>query len=289
MDDKVGLVIEGGGMRVLYAVGVMEQWLRHGIHFPYVVGVSAGASNSATYVSRQPGRGLRVNVDYVGDWRYMSWRSYFLRGSYVGHDFIFGDIPHRLDPFDFETYHASPTRHEIGATDCRSGDARFFGKQDLTGRFEVLRASVSLPLLCPVVRFAGHDLLDGGVAMPIPIERSIDVGNTRHVVVLSREPGYRKAPPPAPLRALIRLAYRRYPKLVEALLTRHDRYNRALERVERLEREGAALILRPRGRPRVSRLSHDAAELTALYEQGLRDAFDLLERLRGFTQERTSP
>jgi len=29
--------------------------------------------------------------------------------------------------------------------------------------------------------------------------------------------------------------------------------------------------------------------LTELYEQGLRDAFDLLEKLRGFTQERTSP
>jgi predicted patatin/cPLA2 family phospholipase len=281
MDGKVGLVIEGGGMRVLYAVGVMEQLLRHELHFPYVVGVSAGASNSATYVSRQKGRGLRVNVDYIRDWRYMSWRSWLLRGSYVGHDFIFGDIPARLDPFDFETFHASPTRYEIGATDCRTGEAVFFGKEDATERLEVLRASVSLPLLCPVVRFGGRELLDGGVAMPIPLPRSVAAGNTRHVVVLSREPGYRKKPVNH-LRPLLKVVYRRYPKLVEAMLTRHERYNRALEQVERLEQEGTVLILRPQQKPRVSRLSHDPAQLTALYEQGLRDAGTRIDEIKAF-------
>ena len=285
MDGKVGLVIEGGGMRVLYAVGVMEQLLRHELHFPYVVGVSAGASNSATYVSRQKGRGLRVNVDYLHDWRYMSWRSWLLRGSYVGHDFIFGEIPARLDPFDFETFHASPTRYEIGTTDCHTGEAVFFGKADATERLEVLRASVSLPLFCPVVHFKGHELLDGGVAMPIPLARSIAAGNTRHVVVLSREPGYRKKPVNH-LRPLLKVVYRRYPKLVEAMLTRHERYNRALEQVERMEKEGTVMILRPQQKPRVSRLSHDPKQLTALYELGLRDTESQLEKVKDFIERR---
>ena len=105
------------------------------------------------------------------------------------------------------------------------------------------------------------------------------VGNTRHLVVLSREPGYRKKPANH-LGPLLRLVYRRYPKLVEALLTRHERYNRALELVERMEKEGAVMILRPQEKPRVSRLSHDPAHLTALFEQGLRDTERHLNRLR---------
>ena len=37
----------------------------------YVIGVSAGASNAASYISKQDGRALRTNIDYIGDKRYL--------------------------------------------------------------------------------------------------------------------------------------------------------------------------------------------------------------------------
>ena len=58
-----GLVLEGGGMRGIYTAGALEYFLEQGVDFPYVIGVSAGACNAASYLSRQKGRNRKVNVD----------------------------------------------------------------------------------------------------------------------------------------------------------------------------------------------------------------------------------
>ena len=57
---RVGLVLEGGGMRGSYTLGILDVLLEEKLYFPYVIGVSAGACNAASYVSRQLGRGQRI-------------------------------------------------------------------------------------------------------------------------------------------------------------------------------------------------------------------------------------
>ena len=44
---KTGLVLEGGGMRGIYTVGVLDALLDNDVHFDYCIGVSAGAGNAA--------------------------------------------------------------------------------------------------------------------------------------------------------------------------------------------------------------------------------------------------
>ena len=38
-----GLVLEGGGMRGVFTSGVLDAFMKHDVHFPYTVAVSAGA------------------------------------------------------------------------------------------------------------------------------------------------------------------------------------------------------------------------------------------------------
>lgn len=45
IDSRTGLVLEGGGMRAIFTVGVLDCFMDHDIWFPYTIGVSAGASN----------------------------------------------------------------------------------------------------------------------------------------------------------------------------------------------------------------------------------------------------
>ena len=45
IDDKTGLVLEGGGMRGVFTCGVLDYFMDAGLHFPYAIGVSAGACN----------------------------------------------------------------------------------------------------------------------------------------------------------------------------------------------------------------------------------------------------
>lgn len=56
---RIGLVLEGGGMRGLYSQGVIDAFLDAGIKVDGLVGVSAGALFGVNLLSKQRGRGLR--------------------------------------------------------------------------------------------------------------------------------------------------------------------------------------------------------------------------------------
>jgi len=62
---KIGLVCEGGGQRIVHTAGILDFFLENKLHFPYVIGVSAGASNSLSYVSRQVGRNRTIDIDFA--------------------------------------------------------------------------------------------------------------------------------------------------------------------------------------------------------------------------------
>jgi predicted patatin/cPLA2 family phospholipase len=55
MMKKLGLVLQGGGVRGAYTAGVLDYFLFKELYFKYVIGVSAGALNGACYVSKKPG------------------------------------------------------------------------------------------------------------------------------------------------------------------------------------------------------------------------------------------
>jgi len=259
-------------MRGVYTSGVHEYLLEKGIYYPYVIGVSAGASNSCNYVSRQKGRGKRTNLDYLNNWRYMSLGSLLLTGSYFGLDFIFGDIPNQLDLFDYDTFYHSPGIFRIGATNCITGETDYFDKSHITTTFEHIKASCSLPFLSPMVKINGVPYLDGGISEPIPVRKALADGCEHVVVVLTQPPGYRKGPMSKKMNLLYRMIFREYPALVKRLEVRNQYYNETADFLEELERKGKATIIRPDGSLRLQRFEKDRFVLERLFEQGYRDA-----------------
>ncbi len=272
MLQKTGIVLEGGGMRGVYTSGVHEYLLAKGIYYPYVIGVSAGASNSCNYVSRQKGRGKRTNLDYLNNWRYMSFGSLLLTGSYFGLDFIFGDIPNALDLFDYDTFYHSPGIFRIGATNCITGETDYFDKSHITTTFEHIKASCSLPFLSPMVKINGVPYLDGGISDPIPVRKALADGCEHVVVVLTQPQGYRKGPTSQKMNFLYRMIFGKYPALVKSLEVRNRYYNETVDFIEELERKGKATIIRPDGSLRLQRFEKDRFVLEKLFEQGYRDA-----------------
>lgn len=261
-----GLVLEGGGLRGQYTAGVLDAFLDAGLTFPYIVGVSAGASIACSYVSGQRGRNLQIVETYRNDPRYLSLRNLVFKGSLFGMDFIYSDIPHRLIPFDFPAFQASPSRFVTVCVDCRSGEAVYYEKDD--DHLTVLRASASLPFLSRPVSYGGRELLDGAIVDAIPLAKAKAEGFVKNVAILTRPSGYRKeegSTLPA------RLFYRRYPRLVEALGLRVRRYNQAMDLVEAEERAGNALVIRPSRDLGISRTEKSVTKLRALYELGLED------------------
>ena len=68
---KTGIVFEGGAFRTIFSCGVMDAFLEKNIMPDYIIGVSAGAAYGVSYASRQPGRNLKIILDYCDDKRYM--------------------------------------------------------------------------------------------------------------------------------------------------------------------------------------------------------------------------
>ena len=74
IDEKTGLVLEGGGMRGVFTCGVLDYLMDHKIRFPYAIGVSAGACNGLSYMSHQRGRGKFSNIDLLVKYKYIGIR-----------------------------------------------------------------------------------------------------------------------------------------------------------------------------------------------------------------------
>lgn len=279
---KVGLVLEGGGMRGVYTSGVLDYFMERNLYFPYVTGVSAGACNAISYISKQKGRSKKATIGSMDDPRYINYRNLIRHGYLLHMDLVFDEIPNKLIPFDYDVFFQSEQECVIGATDCRTGRPVYFQKKDCKDLMQICRASSSLPFISPIVEIDGIPLLDGGIVDAIPIKKSIQDGNEKNVIVLTRNKGYRKKP--ARLKWLLKRVYPEYPKLQEAVLNRYRMYNETLDFIERLEKAGEVFIIRPSRQIKIGRMEKDTQKLIELYQLGYEDAKTMWEALQKWFQ-----
>jgi predicted patatin/cPLA2 family phospholipase len=280
---ETGLVLEGGGFRGIYTAAVLDVFLREKLFFNYVLGVSAGAAYGVSYVSRQYERNLAVNR-YVGDRRYCGWRNYFRSGSYFNWDFVYREIPEKLIPFSFETFMSSGARMRVVVTNCLSGKAEYpdLNSSSIESFRELLTATSSLPFISRMIEINGNYYMDGGIADAIPVQQAFRDKMDRVVVILTRHAGYRKKESRATV--LLRIVYRKYPNMVKSFLERADRYNKTLDKIEQLEREGKVFIIRPPAPLKVARMENDPEKLKNVYDEAVRQMEDVIPRLKEWLQ-----
>ena len=262
---RLGLVLEGGGMRALFTAGVLDALHNAGIRFDGIIGVSAGAAFGCNWKSHQPGRALRYNVRCCRDSRYGSLRSLLRTGDLFDAEFCYRTLPRTLDPFDSAAFEADPTRFWVVATDADTGEAVCpeITVADDTA-FDWFRASASMPIVSRPVPIGNRRYLDGGIADPIPLGRFESMGFSRNLVILTQPATYRKKSSRILLPILSRLSLRHLPAVVTALAARPAVYNRALDHVAARVAAGAAFVIRPDAPLPVGRTSRspDALRLT---------------------------
>lgn len=270
-----GIVCEGGGMRGVFTAGVLQAFMDEKFLSDLLVGVSAGASNGASYVSAQAGRGKRTNINYVEDKRYISIQNLIKEKSLFGMDFIFGEIPEKLDPFDYQTFYNSECDYYAGATNLETGKVDFFGKEKILPGLKVLRASCSIPMLSNIVEIDGNKYLDGGVAEPIPLDFAIKKGCKKTIVILTRDRSYRKKP--MGFKPVYSAIYKQYPSFIKTLNLRHLKYNHTLDKIAYLEKEGSVIVVAPETPLNVDRFGKDKIQLSQAYDEGYKMGLNTLK------------
>lgn len=272
-----GVLFEGGSFRPVFSCGVMDALLKEDVMFPYCIGVSAGAADAASYISRQQGRNIRVFEKYRNDKRYIGKKNLLKEKSLFGVQFVFRDIPNKIDPFDMETFHNYEGTFLITTTDAVTGKVRYFSQKDVDEEYNVFCATCALPVILPPAQIGGRKYYDGGLSNPIPIDRLLADGNEKALIVLTRPKGFRKECKRSD-RIVAKMIRRKYPIIAKEICTRYKKYNQSVALCEKLEKEGKALIIRPDAP--IDSYEKDVKVLRQTYESGYRMAMEHMDQIK---------
>jgi len=274
---KVGLVLEGGGMRALFTAGVLDALLDiKELDIDGIVGVSAGALFGVNYVSGQKERAIRYNKKYARDKRYMGFYSWITTGNAVNEEFAFYEIPFKLDVFDQEKFKQSKIDFYVVMTNVESGKPEYVLIKDVFKQMEYLRATSALPFASKIIEINGKKYLDGGISDSIPIDYCEGLGYDKIILVLTRPKNTHKEDK---LNFLYKLVYRKYSNLVERLINMGKDYEVVLKKIEDLENKNKIFVIRPPKVLKIGRLEKNEDKIQNVYDIGLNTGIKEKENL----------
>lgn len=276
-----GLVLEGGTFRPIFSSGVMDALLTEEIMLPYCIGVSAGIADGVSYISKQKGRNLDIITKYRNDKRYMGPGNYRKQKSLFGLDFVFGEIPDKLVPFDKETFFSYQGTCKVGVTNAQTGKAEFLNAMDMDEKYSMLRATCALPLFFPAIDVNGTKYYDGGLSSIIPVEQAMEDGCDKLLVVLTQPKGYVKKFGKYDKMGAKLLA-RKYPNVRDLILSRPERYNELIAKCEQWEREGRIMIIRPNHL--LNSFEGNIQKLETYYWHGYRMTKEKMKKIKRFLE-----
>lgn len=280
---KIGLVLEGGGMKCAYGAGVLDAFLDYDIHFDYCIGVSAGSANAASYLAGQRGRNLRFYTTHIHEPGYFGVHSLRKTGNLFGLEHIYGTLTNKggSDELDYDALMANPTEYYIVATDAATGQPAYFTKVDLKpDDYRPIMASSAIPAVCRPITIGDKQYFDGGLSDAIPVKKALEDGCDKLVVILSKPRGYRRKPEKH--RPVYAQTCRSYPNTVKAIDNRYYMYHKCQTMTYELERRGRAFLFAPSKPMKMSTYAMDAEANRQLYELGLQDVATAKDELMEF-------
>lgn len=261
------LVLEGGAFRGIFSAGVLDALLDYEIMFPYCIGVSSGISHCFSYISRQKERNLVILEKYRNDKRYIGVKNFLKHRSLFGLDFIFDEIPNKLELYDYDAFHAYDGKIVVGVSNILTGKAEYLDGKEVDKPCTMVRATCAIPILFPIINIGENKYYDGGLCDPIPIQKAIEDGNEKHLIILTNPSEYRLGEEKIN-KFVSRLLKKKYPKIVDSFLNRHTIYNNTLDLCEKLEKEGKAVIIRPYEEECIRSFEKDINKIKKMYKHG---------------------
>lgn len=278
MGEKIGVVDVGGGYRGIYAAGVLDYCLDHGIHFDLGIGVSAGSANIASYTAGQARRNRQFYSEFGLRKEYASAGNFIRKRSYLDLDYVYGTLSNSdgESPLDYEAIMCNPAEMITVATEAETGEAKYFTKADLAqNRYDIFKASSAIPVVCTSQEVDGVPYYDGALADPVPIVKAFQMGCDKVVLLLTLPQDQLRSPKKDA--ALARRLKHIYPKAAKAFESRASTYNASVMLAKAFAQQGKLLIVAPDDTCGVSTLTKDREKLLALYEKGYQDGIKITD------------
>lgn len=283
--DETAVIFEGGGMRAVVSAGVVVRLIENGFDFPLACGISAGATHTLNYASRDVWRAENSFTTFALDPNFGSWRTFIEGKGIFNTDYLYGSACEADGAFrfDFDTFRASTTDVRISAFCVDTASPAYWSKTDMPDLASAVlrtRASSTMPGFMPPVEIDGAMYVDGalGPSGGIALDAARLAGYERFVVVMTQPRDYVKKPGNL---AFYQAIFRKMPAVAEALAGRWRRYNHIREQLFELEKQGKAFLFFPE-KAELSNRETDIETLTRYYQAGLEQATTWIKDLHAW-------
>ena len=276
---KICLVLEGGGNRGVYTSGVLDAFLENNIDIRDIYGVSAGALNALSYLSKQKGRSLKINKEYIYNEQCVNYKRLFLGKNVVDLNYILEEINMKDDPLNMEEFNKSKN-FVVVATNVLTGSPVYKKIEDYKADCDYIKASASLPIFTKTVHIGNLKLLDGGLSDSIPVVKALDDGYDKVIAVLTRDINFMCQP--YKHMNVYKTKYLKYPNFISAMENRHNKYNVTRDLITKFSQEGKVLAIYPSEKIEIKHLENDLSKIEYVYQLGYNDALNMIKEIKEF-------
>lgn len=194
--NKRGLVIQGGGLRGVFAAGAVSALEDSGLtnYFDCVYGTSSGACCAAYFIAGQANMGKTIFYDDLCGWNFIQpWRPF----KKMNLDFLIGKFRKGKKKLNIEALNQAKTDLKIYSTNaltaryeglCKHDD---FGKKDI---LDVIKSSCAYPgYYYPLPRINKIPYMDGNAIKLMPVDEAVNDGCDEIVLLMTVPRGYKES------------------------------------------------------------------------------------------------
>lgn len=280
--SKIGLVLEGGGLRAAYTAGVLNWFIDQNIDFDFVVGISSGALLAGPFVVKNHKAIKELAVTYAGRKENVGLTPLIREGAPVGYNFLFDEIINKKMQLSAQKVREASTPFEMGVYDLYDSNTLWLTNKDVDDKWKFVQAACTLPIAGRAVKINGRKYLDAGITSMMPIKRSLNYGCDKHIVVTTKSKDFVRKPNHPLLQFVLDLMYIKYPKMRREFRERTGVYYKEKAQVEQLKKEKKAIFLRPSKDLGVKRFKGDPQQLQKLYDLAYKDMENQKDMLFAF-------
>lgn len=280
---SLAIVVEGGGLRGAFAVGVLAglaKLLRRPVD--HVFATSSGAPNAAYFATGQIAEGVRIWEQRTHGSQLVDLRNLVRADPVMKIDELVRVIRSEI-PLDAAKIGATGTTLHIALTEVESGRGEvMLATPD--NIYALLHAAMAIPFAYgEIVTVGSGRYIDGGFRAPVAIREALALEPHKILTILTKPRGHRRKPS-ALSNWLLCQSYKDFPNAHCAIREKWSHYNATMDLLDELEGAGRLLTIRPAAELPVSRMSRSRGRIMASIELGRRAVEERAAELRAYVE-----
>ena len=276
-EERIALVIEGGGFKSVFSAGVLDAFLINKFNpFDIYIGVSSGAMCLSYYVSSQYKSYFSLSKDVSVNEKFLSYRHALSEHGYMDLNFL-SKYAKKNNPIDFQSIKSSTENKQfyIVATNLEDGEAVYL-EPNKKNFYKCLQATSSLPFFTKgSCEIDGVSFMDGAWADSIPAKSAANFGATKIIVIRPNPLGY-KVSGLSYLGLVAGYWWKNNHKVRDIFLKEDIEYNESVDFLTEKHENLEILQICPDNFLKSSVVGTSVEDLTQDYHEGLEKGMDFL-------------